>query len=144
MTSWLLCLFLLRFLSRLFYVCSNIRRHCVLMSINIEYDVETTSCFFCISRLSRYDLIFKARITCLISRVDITCLFLFANAIDIAQCVKFSSHIIDAFHLNRIRFIIYQKHYTNLFQIYHSDSFYYLSEKRFCKFRSVFFLYTLI
>ena len=39
-----------------------------------------------------------------------------------ASCVKFSFHIIDAFHLNRISFTIYQKHHTNLFQTYHPDN----------------------
>ena len=38
-----------------------------------------------------------------------------------ASCVKSSSHIIDAFHLNKTSFTLYQKHHTNLFQIYHSD-----------------------
>ena len=39
-----------------------------------------------------------------------------------ASCVKSSSHIIDAFHLNKTSFTLYQKHHTNLFQIYHSDN----------------------
>ena len=42
-----------------------------------------------------------------------------------ALYVKLSFHIIDVSHLDRTSFIIYQKHHTNLFQIYHSDSLLY-------------------
>ena len=90
------------------------------MNINIVYDVETTSCFFCINRLSQYNLISKTRITCLISRVYFYSRM--RSTLRNASYVKSSFHIIDVFHLHRISFILYQKHYTNLFQTYHFNS----------------------
>ena len=89
------------------------------MNINTEYNVETTFYFFCMSRLSRYDLISRIRITCLISRVYFYSRM--RSTLRNTSCVKFSFHIIDVFHLNKISFTLYQKHYTNLFQIYYFD-----------------------
>ena len=66
----------------LFVSSSNSSRISILSYISSKIYIIMNDLF-----VSRYDLISKIRITCLISRADITWLSLFANAIDIAQCV---------------------------------------------------------